>query len=71
MAKRHRTREHTTAAQEGSPQHADDTTAATISRARVAERAYELYLARGGADWHAMDVWLSAERELTGRKRGP
>jgi hypothetical protein len=71
MANRHRTREHTTAAQEGSPQRADDTTAATIGRARVAERAYELYLARGGADGQAMDDWLSAERELTGRQRRP
>lgn len=69
MANRHRTREHTTAANEGSPEHADDTTAATISRARVAERAYELYLARGGTDGQAMDDWLSAERELTGRQR--
>jgi hypothetical protein len=67
MAKRQRTREHTTAVQESSPQHADDTIAATISRARVAERAYELYLARGGADGQAMDDWLSAERELRGR----
>jgi hypothetical protein len=71
MAKRHRTREHTTAAQEGSPQHADDTTTATISRARVAERAYELYLARGGGDGQAIDDWLSAERELSGRQRRP
>jgi hypothetical protein len=33
-------------------------------RERVAQRAYELYLARGGTDGQAMDDWLSAEREL-------
>ena len=33
-------------------------------RERVAQRAYELYLARGGADGQAMEDWLSAEREL-------
>jgi hypothetical protein len=31
---------------------------------RVAQRAYELYLARGGGDGRALDDWLSAEREL-------
>ena len=34
-------------------------------RDRVAMRAYELYLARGGGDGQAMDDWLCAERELT------
>ena len=33
-------------------------------RERVAQRAYELYLARGGADGQAVEDWLSAEREL-------
>jgi len=32
---------------------------------RVAARAYELYLARGGADGQAWDDWLAAERELS------
>lgn len=32
---------------------------------RVAQRAYELYLARGGADGQDFDDWLTAERELT------
>jgi Protein of unknown function (DUF2934) len=31
---------------------------------RVAVRAYELYLARGGTDGQAWDDWLAAEREL-------
>ncbi len=33
-------------------------------RERVALRAYELYLARGGGDGQSMDDWLLAEREL-------
>ena len=46
------------------PQSAGDTTAADIDRERVAQRAYELYLARGGGDGMAMEDWLAAEREL-------
>jgi hypothetical protein len=34
------------------------------SRDRVAARAYELYLQRGGADGGAFDDWLAAEREV-------
>jgi hypothetical protein len=33
-------------------------------REAIALRAYELYLARGSADGHAIDDWLQAEREL-------
>jgi hypothetical protein len=33
-------------------------------RDRVALRAYELYLARGGADGGDFDDWLAAEREI-------
>ena len=33
-------------------------------RDRIAERAYELYLQRGGADGGDFDDWLAAEREL-------
>jgi hypothetical protein len=32
---------------------------------RIASRAYELYLARGGSDGQAWDDWLAAERELS------
>lgn len=46
------------------PQNAGDTTTADLDRERVALRAYELYLARGGADGMAMEDWLAAEREL-------
>ena len=31
---------------------------------RVAQRAYELYLARGGSHGSDWDDWLAAEREL-------
>jgi hypothetical protein len=50
---------------ETAPRHAGDTTTANIDRERVAQRAYELYLARGGADGRAMEDWLAAERELS------
>jgi hypothetical protein len=36
------------------------------ARDRIAVRAYELYLARGGADGGDFDDWLAAERELIG-----
>lgn len=49
-----------------SPQSAGDTTAANVDRERVAQRAYELYLQRGGVDGRDMDDWFTAERELTG-----
>ena len=48
----------------GAPQSSGDTTAADVDRERVAERAYELYLERGGGDGLAMEDWLAAEREL-------
>jgi hypothetical protein len=31
---------------------------------RIAGRAYELYLARGGSDGGDLEDWLAAEREL-------
>jgi hypothetical protein len=36
-----------------------------VGRDRIAERAYELYLARGASDGQDWDDWLEAERELT------
>jgi hypothetical protein len=33
-------------------------------------RAYQLYLARGGADGRDFDDWLAAERELTSHREG-
>jgi hypothetical protein len=35
-------------------------------RDRIAMRAYELYLARGGEDGGDFDDWLAAEREVAG-----
>jgi hypothetical protein len=35
-----------------------------VSDDRIARRAYELYLTRGGQDGHDIDDWLQAEREL-------
>ena len=34
------------------------------TREKIAQRAYELYLARGGADGSEREDWLQAEREL-------
>ncbi len=48
------------------PQSVGDTTAADADRDRIATRAYERYLARGGSDGNDMEDWLEAERELRG-----
>ena len=45
-------------------QHAPD--AGGNARDRIALRAYELYLARGGSHGGDFDDWLAAERELIG-----
>ena len=31
----------------------------------IEQRAYELYIARGREDGHALEDWLAAEKELT------
>jgi hypothetical protein len=49
------------------PQSVGDTTVGSADRERVAQRAYELYLQRGGGEGQAMDDWLAAERELADR----
>jgi Protein of unknown function (DUF2934) len=49
------------------PQSVGDTTAATPDRERIATRAYELYVARGGGEGSALDDWLEAEREFHSR----
>ena len=48
-----------------------DTTVANPDREKLASRAYELYLERGGADGMDMDDWLEAERELMQRGQRP
>jgi Protein of unknown function (DUF2934) len=45
-----------------------ETTAQAVERERIAFRAYELYIARGGTDGRDMDDWLEAEAEL-GRRQ--
>jgi len=35
-----------------------------IAKDDVARRAYELFLARGGAEGHDVEDWLEAERQL-------
>lgn len=51
------------------PDMAGDTMTADPDRERVAIRAYELYLARGGSDGQAEEDWLTAERELSDGSR--
>ena len=65
MAKPRKRTEGDAAIPASAPQNVGDTTAAAPDRDRIAMRAYELYLARGGGDGAAMDDWLNAERELT------
>jgi len=55
--------------QQGTPKSTGDSTAAETDRERVAQRAYELYLERGGGEGQDLDDWLSAERELAGSTR--
>lgn len=49
-----------------SPELRQDTSANGAER--IAVRAYELYLARGGAHGSDWDDWLTAERELAGTR---
>jgi hypothetical protein len=65
MAKAKRRLDNSIASDAG-PQFSGGTPAATMDRERVAQRAYELYLARGCADGQDVDDWLCAERELSG-----
>ena len=51
------------------PQDSDDATAATIDRERIANRAYERYMERGGGDGQDLEDWLEAERELAQEQR--
>jgi hypothetical protein len=53
------------------PEHAQDQSplGSGMPRDRIASRAYEIYLERGGGDGRDMDDWLEAERQLSGRRR--
>ena len=37
-------------------------------RSEIEQRAYELFLARGAADGHAVEDWLEAERQVLAEK---
>jgi hypothetical protein len=41
-------------------------TSTAFTDSQIAERAYQIYLERGGADGDPMSDWLQAERELRG-----
>jgi hypothetical protein len=43
----------------------DGQTKISITEEHIRERAYEIYIERGGADGHAAADWLQAEIELT------
>ena len=51
------------------PPAASNGDAEPIAPDRIAFRAYELYVARGGSDGRDVDDWLTAERELSGRPK--
>lgn len=46
------------------PERQDDRRAVESSRQRIEQRAYELYLSRGGGHGSDWEDWLAAEREL-------
>ncbi len=46
------------------PRPSTGTPVAQPDRERVAMRAYQIYLERGGGDGQSMEDWLIAEREL-------
>ena len=56
------------APESSAPQSVGDTTAAAPDRDRIAMRAYELYLARGGGEGMELEDWLRAEQELNSRR---
>jgi hypothetical protein len=57
-------------AQDTAPQSVGDTSAAAPDRDRIAMRAYELYLERGGSEGQELEDWLMAERELSSSNDG-
>ena len=68
MAKARRTKDNSFAPADAAAGNEDDR-AAEYSQERIAARAYELYLARGGADGQDWEDWLAAERELSASPR--
>jgi len=70
MAKRKRPNEHEDNLRTA-PQYAGDTTAAGPERERIASRAYELWIERGGAHGRDVEDWLDAEREVVNGRPQP
>jgi hypothetical protein len=62
---RHRHRSGAARTTEGAATPAQESAKADLSD-RIAKRAYEIYLERGGEEGHALQDWLRAEREVTG-----
>jgi hypothetical protein len=60
-----RTKSHDGGLGVAAPQTVGGMTATHPDPERIAQRAYELYCARGRVDGQAEDDWLRAERELT------
>jgi Protein of unknown function (DUF2934) len=48
------------------PVHCQPVSPSDDSQARIAKRAYDLYLDRGSRAGYALDDWLDAEREILG-----
>ncbi len=51
----------------GAARFSGETMTAKADQERIAERAYQLYMERGGSDGRDLDDWLEAERELARR----
>lgn len=51
------------------PATAERETTSSNGRERIAMRAYEIYVERGGGDGRDKDDWFAAERELYGGSR--
>jgi hypothetical protein len=63
--KRHQAEQNTEQTSGSESSYAASATGA-YDRDRVASRAYELYMQRGGGDGNDMEDWFTAEREFSG-----
>jgi hypothetical protein len=57
--------------QPGSTFGADARSSRLMDRSAIARRAYERFVARGGAHGHDLEDWLEAEHELNRRNYQP
>ena len=65
MAKARRTTDNNAPVENNTGANGEERVTTDDSRERIAARAYEMYLARGGGDGQDWDDWLAAERELS------